>query len=386
MRDAPRTSVNKVAILTRRHNTEAAQSLFGAGLHSDSFGPIGYVSQVSADRLKGFIGYVDGSQIQDGRINPIENRRQARFMGDVIREGISRLDNTDNTRLSIRTIVRNDMLRSFSHTVRRSGARVEATLPVMDNHSIVYVGYNVHSRELGRAMRHTHEDTIHRVRQRYESNQKELTTLADQIRQYSNQYSVRIVNGTSRSFSPDEETQICGLLSTFNYSRADARALMFNDQNIIGLVYKNVDSQQTVVGISITERRVIELTNGATVHIAEITDGTISQVDTGMSLYSRLLLNVFEHISSKNPEISLVFAETNTASDSVLKAAALEGRKFGGILPNHAIISDRQTGELGLRSLVVTYLTREQLIASARRLEDELDPRQALRNRSHTNL
>ena len=325
MRKSPIMHVNKVAILIRHHNVNAVQSVFRDGRDSGSFGPIGYISQVSADRLKGFIGYVDGNGVgaQDGRITPIENREHARFMADVIREGRRRLTITGNTRLSIRTIVRNDMLRSFSVRARVAGARVEATLPVMDNYSIVYVGHNAHSRALSIATRHTYEATIRDTRRRYENNKDELRALADQIRQYSSQYSVRIVNGTSRSFSPNEETQIFRLLSTFNYSSDEARTAIFNDQNIIGLVYNNVAGQQTVVGISITERRPIELTNGTVVQIAEITDGTISQSHSGIGLYSRLLLNVFERISSKSPEISLVFAETNTSSDSVLKAAAL---------------------------------------------------------------
>ena len=369
--------VNKVAM---RRNGNTVQSVFSVSSDSSSFGPIGHISQVSADRLKGFIGYVGGGEGQDGRITPIEKAEHARFIGNVVREGIRRLESTGNTRLSIRTIVNNNTLESLRNQVQRAGGTIEACLPIRDNYTIVYMGYNTPDRELNEERRDSNETAISRARQRYENNPESIRELAKEILQQSNKYRVRVLDGVPRSFSESDYSQVNGLLSTFGYSDRDSRAAIENSQNIVGLVYNNVAGHHAVVGISITERRTIELTNGQVVQIAEVTDGTVSPSASGRGLYSRLLSNVFEHIADNRPELSLVFAESNTASNSILKAAALQGRSFAGILPNHANISDRQTGELGLESFVVTYLTREQLIASTRRLNAALELQQAIRN------
>ena len=135
---------------------------------SSSFGPIGHISPVSADRLKGFIGYVGDGEGQNGRITPIENGVHARFIGDVVREGISRLSSTGNTRLSLRTIVSNDALQILATEVGRACASIEATMPVGENYSIAYIGYNATSRQLTSERRDAQEAVIKNVRQEYE--------------------------------------------------------------------------------------------------------------------------------------------------------------------------------------------------------------------------
>ncbi len=350
------------------------QSLFRDSPDSSSFGPIGFIAPVSAGRLKGFIG---GGVDNNGRIVPVESIDHAEFIGDVISEGIRRLGSTGNTRLTLRTIVRNDALRCLTDHVEAAGANMEAVLQVNADYSIVYIGHNVQSRELTAETRDSHQGRINSAILDYGSNAEALAGLARDINVSSNEYYTRIIDGSERSFSILESGSIYRLLSTFGHTAESAETIISDPHNIIGLVYQNMGVMQSVVGISITETRGITLSDGTVLHISELTDGTVSR--HGRSLYPLLLSDVFGHIANNRPDISLVYAESNVMSEPLMRTAAIQGRNFSGMLPNNADIVNKNTGHLEHKSFAVTSLTREQLIASVERLEMERAAQQSIR-------
>ena len=362
----------EVKIQNRDLRSRALRSVFSDNPDSSSFGPIGHIAPVSANRLKGLIGYVEDVR-QDGRIAPIENGKHAEFIGEVVREGIARLRaSPDRTRLSIRTIVQNNALNDLDAAVRSAGAQIESKIPVNEDYVMAYIGYNAPERALSSEREAEFNDTINGAILQHGYEKASLATLARDIRSNSDNYSIRIIDGNRRVVSSAELASIYTLLGTFGYNSEQARAALFNENNMVGLVYENSGTSRRVVGISITERRGITLSDGTSLHIAEVTDGTVSKAANGRSLYSRLLLELFRHIILNRPDLSLIFGESNISSDSLLKSAALQGRSFEGLLPNHALIKNRNTGQLELKSFVVTYLTREQLIESVVNVDNAL--------------
>lgn len=363
----------------RTAQREAVQSIFREGVDNSSFGPLGYISRVSAGRLKGFIGYIgSGSAHREGQIAPIDNANQVKFIGEVVSEGINRLSKSGSSRLSVRALVRNGMLERLQTEISSRGASIEASLPANDTYTIVYIGYNTPQRELSSELRDQHNKAIEKAISSYGHSQSAIASLAREIINQNN-YSTRIVGGSERQFSSSERERIYQLLSTFGYNNEGAENLITNDRNIIGLVYKNIGDMQTVVGISVTERRSLTLTNGANIHIAEVTDGTVSQESNGKSLYSRLLSEVFVYIAENFKDLSIIYAESNVSSAPLLKTAAIQGRTFSGILPNHANIMNRNTGQLELKSLAVTYMTREQILEIGGLLRQEIELQKSLR-------
>ncbi len=366
-------------IKTASRQEASVKSLFKESPDRSSFGPIGFISPVSAGRLKGLIGYVGDGEGQNGRIAPIENYEHARFIGDVVREGISRLSEGGNTRLSIRTIVRDDALGIASEEAQATGATVEAVLQSGTGYSIMYIGYNLESRSLGAEHQGRHRELINAAVEAGQA-QSALADLASDINANAHRYSTVIIGDGFRSFTDLEREQIHELLSAFGYDREGADSVIGNPNNIIGLVYESSGSGRSIVGISVTETRSIAMENGGALHIAELTDGIIAGEAAGHSLYSRLLSDVYRHIAENRPEISIIYAESNVASRGILRAAALQGRTFGGVLPNHAMISNRE-GRPELKSLVVTSLTREQALASVARLDEACEElQQAIRS------
>ncbi|MCL5413410.1 MAG: hypothetical protein M1569_03340 [Candidatus Marsarchaeota archaeon] len=339
-------------------------SMFSDNMDSSSFGPIGYIAPVSANRLKGFIGYTGALGGQDSGIVPIENSVHARFVGEVVREGIRRLQRRGCTRLTIRTIVRTSALNDLEAEVVNAGASIEATIPVNGDYTIAYIGYNTQERELSEKEMAKFKNNINKAVVQHGHDNASLAALARDIRSNTNDYSIRIIDGNRRVLSSAELASTYTLLGTFGYNSEQALAALSNENNMVGLVYANSGPSRRVVGISIIEQRSIQLSNGTSLHIAEVTDGTVSKEDNGRSLYSMLLLELFRHISLNRSDLNLVFGESNVSSDPLLKAAILQGRTFSGLLPNHAVIMNRDTNQLELKSLVVTYLTRDQLIAS----------------------
>ena len=333
-------------------------SMFSEAYNSSSFGSMGVISRASANRLKGFIGYVEGGEGTEGTITPISTSRHARFIGEVVAEGIARLQTTGNSRLSVRTIVENATVNRLTRIVERTGASVEAIMPANGNYSIVYIGYNTPQREMSALMRGNDAPIESRISS-YRRDSDEVVNVAMDLARNLNDYSIRITDGSARGFTESERRDIASLLSTFGYNENESIASVTNEQNIIGLAY----NAERIVGISITERRTLALSNGQHINIAELTDGTVAESATGRNLYSGILFSVFNHITRNYQDLVLVYAESNIGSEALLRSAlGWQNRAVGGVLYSHTRINDRP------KDFLVTYFTRELMAESVSRL------------------
>ncbi len=353
--------MNTVSLIARNRRSvprAVMDSIFSPAYDSSSFGSVGTISMASANRLKGFIGYVEGGEGTEGTITPISTSRHARFIGEVVAEGITRLQTTGNSRLSIRTIVENNTLNALTGAVVRAGASVEAVMPANGDYSIVYIGYNTPEREISTLMRNGDAPISSRISS-YRNDSEELASVAMDLVRNMNDYSIRIMDGNARSFTESERRDVNALLSTFGYNESESIAAVSNAQNIIGLAYNG----DQIVGISITERRMLALSNGQHINIAELTDGTVAESANGRNLYSGILFNVFNHIARNYPDLGLVYAESNIGSQALLKSAlGWQNRQVGGVLYSHTRINNRP------KDFLVTYLTRELMAESVSRL------------------
>ncbi len=330
-----------------RSQSRAVKSMFRDGADVGSFGPIGCIQQVSAERLKGFMGAVREDQ---SCITPVATRADVRGVADVIREGVRRIRESEtNTRLSLRILVNSRTTEMLSRGITGTGADIEAVMPANNGYNVVYVGYNDESRTISPQLRGEFEEKIEASRRFY-------MQVPQQIVAGTNGYNISIVDGTDRSFSHAQFNSITNLLHTFGYDRQGARDIISNEANIIGLV----EDHGRIVGISVTERRIIPLSNGGEIHIAELTDSVFDQRLRGQGLYPVLLNEMFLHIYDRCPEIDVVFTESNISTDSLLNMAARQGREIAGILPYHFRMAE-PSGESELKSVVVTYLTREAI-------------------------
>ncbi len=339
------------------HTRNAINSLFHNTPNFSSFGPVGCICPVASSRLKGFIG---GGISTTGAIIPISDNGHIAFFTGIIREGIHRVETAnDVSRLTVRTVVSNSALEILEPELLKVGATVEAKIPLNDSHQIIYVGYNSLHRKLSEIRRDSYRSTIGTLLEEH-AVQPGLMDLARRIAAHRDDYHVSILNGNGRDLSGHEIESTKLLLSTFGYDGTQAEQLIQNKQNLIGLLYETIGSEHSIVGISVIEARNIMLDTGEIIRIAEITDGTIANNHQGKSLYSRLLLDMFNHISETPDCFDLLIAESNMESLSLLRTATAQGRVFSGILPNHALIAGRM-GTLEFKSLVVNYLTPELL-------------------------
>ncbi len=369
-------------------STASVKRIFRDETDSSSFGSIGFISLASSGRLKGFIGPAVRHGKDDGRIAPVENREHAEFIGNAVREGIKRLEETSNTRLSLRVIATSGAIAFLDNEIRRSGAEIEAQIPVNETYSIIYIGYNSNSRRIDESTLNSFREKINETFSKTD-NQKSMKELARDSAEFGlsaasapsssqsnkTRYQIKIIDSQQRLFSNSELDEISSLLSIFGYNRSDAISTVTNGSNIIGLVYNGAGN---IVGISVTESRSIKLSNGDTINIAELTDAHISKESRGKSTYSRLLIEVLRNICSNRGDIQLIYAESNISSDSIIKTAAAHGRGFAGILPNHVEIKD-SSGNSSPKNFAVTYLDRDGMSKTVERFDAESAIQEALR-------
>ena len=307
---------------------------------NNSFGPIGTVTRVSADRLKGFVG-AQTSAVD--RITPVEDRQQLRVLTGIVLTGISELSRTGTTRLSIRSIVAESLSEELAVAVGDGGAKIEAVIPLkngMDQLQIVYIGYNEPSR------RATPEELARTKNAIAEAKRPTLRkgTAGSQV--------IEIVDSQSL-FSQDRVMETVPLadmlLKGFGYSRDAAIGVLSNTMNIVSVIKEG----DRITGIGVTEVREIPLVNGVLLRMAEMTDFYINPEYRGKG-YSSKMLRVLSDTALKKMDV--VFGEANSENQAMTNAIlrcgyelAGDGVKITAILEKHAVIED------STRNLFVTY-------------------------------
>lgn len=341
-----------MVVISARMERDSAESGIGAAAMgrifqvdthcNDSFGPIGSITKVADDRLKGFL------------TAPVRNGHDLQTLTDIVSAGITELERTGTTRLTVRSVVVGNLLDNLVESLEESGARVEAAIPLRNGEFLAYIGYNGQSRrsppealERNRGVRLTAE-----TRSRLRRDASVDPTI-----------SVEIVNNRIPSEVRLADTEVSALVSMmhegFGYSEGAAEAVLSDPRNIISIVRR----EGLIVGMNVTEVREIPLTDGTTLRMAEITDCYVIERYRHNGYHSTLLrILMDQHLQ----ELDVVFTESNAENQAMVNSAlslghiiAGDGRRIPGILELHAEIEDT-SGNLELRDLFVTYLPNTQ--------------------------
>jgi hypothetical protein len=308
--------------------------------HNDSFGPIGIITRVSADRLKGFVG-AQTSAVD--RITPIRDQQQLGMLIGIVRTGISELDRTGMTRLTIRSIVDGNLSEELAASMRESGAKIEASIPLkngMSQMQMVYIGYNGPSRraspgELARSMA-VISDAKHPAIKKAAAGGLTIEVLDCQA--------------LSSQSNAEWASSLVDMLSKgFGYSKESAMEVLSDGRNIVTVV-KEGDG---IVGMCAAEVREVPLEDGASLRMAEITDCYIRLEYRNKGCCSKMLRTLSD---TALKTMDVVFTESNSENpamaNSILRCGhelAGDGVTVTGILEKHAVV------ESGVRNLFVTY-------------------------------
>lgn len=319
-----------------------AASVFKERGPSNSFGPIGYIAPASSDRLKGLIGTVRGGVQR--RISPLYQPEHVYSVARVVEEGRRRMLEGAATRLSIRTIATEGMIDVIRSEMQRSGATVEATVPVTSEASMVYIGLNLPSRTEGRGS-------------------PQHPTESSGFINEGGSYTTRIYDNRNGSEMPDRFVhEAVAMLSSFGYSPSEAFAVIKSENNIIGISTRedlSGRSPHILVGISVAERTTIQLTTGIEIHLVEMTDGKVRPEHRGNGIYYELSTDVINYLIQRNVDglerTNLIFAESNRDNLNLMGVAHRQGRNFVGLLRDHVEIDGT------LKNFEVTFLNRGQL-------------------------
>ncbi len=317
-----------------RRDDALISSVFRRDLDTSSFGHIGFIGQGSSERLRGFIGDIRHNH---GAVTPITDRVGALFAVDVANRGVEELAKTDNDRLSFRVLMAPDVVEFFREELSRtSQVRVEAEIPFnigFDHYMILYLAYNAETRPIDSGPAPRSGSTEHRS----EGGLFQTT--------------VGIVNGINTPSAitltqQNTEQAISLLRNTFGYDHETAQAVMTSPNNVVSVALR----QDEVVGISVAERRTLNIGNGRSVQIAELTDGTVHSDYKGNGLYYKISTELIAYLS-RLPQMDLIYGESNAQNSSLMDTTARQGRRFGGILYSNTEINGN------MRNFVVTYLT-----------------------------
>ncbi len=335
----------------QKNETAEKAPLFHPETCNDSFGPIGFVSRVSANRLKGFVGAQTQTETE---ITPIRDVDQLSMLTDIVQEGILELERTCTTRLSIRAIVTESLLGELAAALQENEARIEAAIPLgnkMPGMQLVYIGYNTPSR------RDAPESTARNWEVRYSA---EIHAQESRLLRTNQQADAAITMEITNNRMPQRNriTEMIPLanmlMEGFGYSRDAAIDVLQDQRNIISVVRRG----NVIAGINVTEIREIPLDDGSSLQMAEITDCYIRPEYRGNRYHSRLLQTLMDQ---QLQNIDVVFTESNTEEPAMVNSVlglghriAGDGENIIGYLEKHAEIGDG-FGRHELRDLFVTY-------------------------------
>jgi GNAT superfamily N-acetyltransferase len=324
---------------------------------SGSFGPIGEfrsaIRPVSAGRLKVF------------DTSPVTTLPQLYTLMDningaisAIRTGIPSSDHEDEkriTRLTLRVVVRDVLIRSLADALTKNGAKIEAAIPLRNGYAgmqLVYIGYNEECRR----------DPEVSARAKITRTTAEIQSLRRFERPQNLGITTRIMPGGISAFGNqtseiNQGALINMLKNGFNYSEQDAFAVLTSPQNIISVVYKD----NTIVGMNVTEIRDVPIADGTTLTMAEITDCFIQKEHRRKGYHTRLLHTLANKL--REMDIDVVFTESSIESQPMVNSTlrlghmiAGDGNTIPGFLESHAYTESETQGSLKVNTLFVTYL------------------------------
>ncbi len=328
-----------------------------------SQGPVNEISRRSSDRLGGFVGVETEASMHQGpadrRLRPVESRTGAEFIAAVVRECISDMDSGAATRLSLKTVAREDMLDTLSDAIRARGARIEGSLDIGNGYKMVYIGYNSGVRHLSEVdYRAEAIGSIEKtVRGRSESAvQRTLDIIgnADHIR-------YELVDNSATMVKPEHYQDIATLLRAFEYDYETAIRNVTAPHNTVALALTEVPNRERVVGIAMTERsQPVFLGSGQVLRTTELTDFVVGEDARGQRisdvLGAMLMGDILSSTRQRSTGMEVIFAEARTSNSMIMTLSALGGVNVG-ILPNHITVG--YEGAAVMQSFALMQFSRQ---------------------------
>jgi hypothetical protein len=271
---------------------------------------------------------------------------------------------TEATRLTVRAVVEDGALNALRN--------VEATVPLGDGRSLVYLGANLPERSLSE----TDSARLDAVAKTADANHGEgggpnFEKITARLTQATARgYAIEVAaSDTERAvLAQDDGKAIARLLARFGYDLDESLAVLTDPTNLVG----TARTPDGVVGVVVLESAEIPLDEGAApLRIAELTDSSVDDDHVGYGLQLVIHAHLIAALVDGATPPDLIFSESGYTA-SLFNAASL-GRRFCGRLPNHAHIGDVASLALAptaYQSLEVTTLDRygaAALIAELRR-------------------
>ncbi len=310
------------------------------------------------------IGHINFIETERGRVmrrkgfitSVIETREQARyFIDDFVNSEIARLEHSpelrDVTRLTVRAIVSSDLLRRGNI----DSSHIEATVRIGainggGDYMMVYFGYNKEGRALSIDEVNTHRRNLDLI-----NASRNMESLSE-ILSSPNYHGYEICRFNAGDATVQERDAVLMMLTkSFGYSKDECDYILADPNNTIFVSRHPTDG---IVGMSMAERRTVNLSDGRSMTMVEVTNATVIAPHGGNGLYGAISAHLIRDIASDTENrVDLVYSESNMDRPSLLHAIAMQQRHIAGILPNNSYI------EGGLRTMGVMYLSRQELDA-----------------------
>lgn len=325
---------------------EKAHSYYSDEYSSGSIGAVGYIAPASANRLKGFLTKV------------IRDEESSNLFSSIVQTGLLRVHNHhgnevshQHTRLSVRAVVESDFVNVARNSISKI-MNIEASISLGHDYEIVYAGSNSHNRSARSygEITSAYSQIVHETWCNMQDAQAFKLLFDRETKEaQAKGYYVREIGANNVGF---EYLRILSLLATFGYSASESDSIVRNCDNLIVGAY----SGNNLIGLGIAEKKNITLDNGVQINVAELTDAFVMPQHRGNNMYFLISTHEIINLIRENSQIDLIYGESNLDEIAVLKSAARQGRRFAGILPEHAII------EGSAKSLAVTYLNKSDML------------------------
>jgi hypothetical protein len=319
-------------------STRVLQAKNSAASTPSSIGPIGRIeteTQLTSQRRKGFITTVIATE-QDARD----------FVDNILRKELKGItDSGEISRLNLRVIANSELLNKGIFPKDLIEAVIKLNWPnTNDAYSIVYFGYNNAGRSIAKSERTSFETSIKTL---MPSSRREDVTTSEKLHT-----GITFKRATAEELIQSQQVAVLNMLNEhFGYNTSEAESIIRDSRYIL---FVAIGEKGDVAGMSMGEEATIYTNTGNKLRMIEITNGAVIPEYGGNGLYASISSALISYLA-KDLDIDLVYSESNLERPTLLKAIGQQGRRYAGILPNNSVVDN------GFRSMVVTYLTREDL-------------------------
>ncbi len=262
-------------------------------------------TEATHERIRGFYERaLVADQVTESFIEQFEGYKEE----TRIKDGFSRL--------SIRAIANSEAIQKLAH----SGVSLEGALPISghDDMHVVYAFWNDSERSISDVDALGHGQTLLNVTGT--PHPREDHTWVDQMDFLSS----HIVDKNT----PVEEKRLLiaeftSLYDTFGYDANDVEHMLMNPDN----TFAYIENEEGIISTALAERGTVDNQDIGPINLVEITEAITKEDQRGRGYYTAISGILTERLR-KDPEVDILYGESNLAMIGVLKAAHANGRRF----------------------------------------------------------